>query len=149
MRLWSIHPKYLDCKGLVAVWREALLAKKVLKGDTKGYKNHPQLIRFKNTDTPILYIDTYLSYIWKEAMNRGYNFNKNKFKKYTEKKLKVNDKQLEYEFNHLKKKLQTRDPKKYEELIKKSNIEPHPLFKVIKGKIEVWELIKDPNEIIK
>nr|WP_243687290.1 pyrimidine dimer DNA glycosylase/endonuclease V [Methanobacterium formicicum] len=48
MRLWSLHPKYLDVKGLVALWREGLLARAVLKGKTKGYTNHPQLIRFKN-----------------------------------------------------------------------------------------------------
>ena len=41
MKLWSIHPKYLDAKGLVALWREALLAQKVLDGKTEGYKNHP------------------------------------------------------------------------------------------------------------
>ncbi|WP_368086417.1 pyrimidine dimer DNA glycosylase/endonuclease V [Nitrosomonas sp. Nm34] len=26
MRLWSIHPKYLDAKGLLALWREGLQA---------------------------------------------------------------------------------------------------------------------------
>ena len=49
MRLWSVHPKYLDSKGLVALWREALLAKQVLEGGTKGYRNHPQLDRFKKS----------------------------------------------------------------------------------------------------
>ena len=53
MRLWSIHPGYLDAKGLVALWREGLLAQKVLLGDTRGYKNHPQLKRFKNTNNPL------------------------------------------------------------------------------------------------
>jgi len=38
MRLWTIHPKYLDAKGLVALWRETLLAKHVLEGKTPGYK---------------------------------------------------------------------------------------------------------------
>jgi hypothetical protein len=33
MRLWSLHPRYLDAKGLQAVWREGLLAKKVLQGN--------------------------------------------------------------------------------------------------------------------
>ena len=65
MRLWSIHPKYLDSKGLVAVWREGLLARSVLDGKTKGYKNHPQLIRFKNQKEPLLFLDTYLNLsIW-------------------------------------------------------------------------------------
>jgi hypothetical protein len=31
MRIWSLHPKYLDSKGLVALWRESLLAKNVLR----------------------------------------------------------------------------------------------------------------------
>jgi len=47
LRLWSIHPKYLDYKGLVAVWREGLLAKRVLMGETKEYRDHPQLLRLK------------------------------------------------------------------------------------------------------
>jgi hypothetical protein len=45
MRLWTLHPRYLDVKGLTAAWREALLAQKVLAGFTIGYMNHPQLIR--------------------------------------------------------------------------------------------------------
>jgi hypothetical protein len=40
MRKWSIHPQYLDTKGLEALWREALLAKNVLEVKTKGYRNH-------------------------------------------------------------------------------------------------------------
>lgn len=48
MRIWSVHPSLLDAKGLVACWRETLLAQKVLQGLTKGYKNHPQLDRFSN-----------------------------------------------------------------------------------------------------
>lgn len=34
MRLWSLHPSYLDRAGLLAVWREGLLAQSVLlKGE--------------------------------------------------------------------------------------------------------------------
>ena len=76
MRLWSIHPKYLDAKGLVALWREGLLAQNVLLGNTKGYKNHPQLIRFKNSENPYGAIAEYLRYVVNEADNRGYNFNR-------------------------------------------------------------------------
>jgi hypothetical protein len=78
MRLWSLHPKYLDSKGLVALWREALLAKAVLNGETKGYKNHPQLIRFKINKNPKALINTYLLHIYKESISRGYKFNRNK-----------------------------------------------------------------------
>ncbi|MGP9584395.1 pyrimidine dimer DNA glycosylase/endonuclease V, partial [Micrococcaceae sp. AOP34-BR2-30] len=30
MRLWSLHPEVLDRQGLIAGWREALLAQAVL-----------------------------------------------------------------------------------------------------------------------
>src|SRR5690606_6899395 len=42
MRLWSLHPRYLDRQGLLALWREALLARAVLRGETRGYTLHPQ-----------------------------------------------------------------------------------------------------------
>ena len=75
MRLWIIHPKYLDCKGLVALWREGLLARKVLEGKTRGYRHHPQLKIFKSVEDPIVFIDTYLSYVFLFKMvcvtNRG------------------------------------------------------------------------------
>ena len=37
MRLWSLHPRCLDAKGLVALWREGLLAQEVLRGKTRDY----------------------------------------------------------------------------------------------------------------
>ena len=37
MRLWTIHPRYLDSRGLVALWRESLLARAVLRSQTRGY----------------------------------------------------------------------------------------------------------------
>ena len=67
MRIWSLHPKYLDTKGLVALWRETLLAKQVLQNKTKGYRNHPQLNRFKNHSEPLEAINYYLSIVFKEA----------------------------------------------------------------------------------
>ena len=117
MRIWSLHPKYLDSKGLIALWRETLLAKHVLEGKTKGYKNHPQLNRFKASTNPIEAINQYLSEIYMEATNRNYNFDRQKvnwdFKKA---KLDVTVGQLNYEVSHLLNKLQTRDQKKHEEL---------------------------------
>lgn len=156
MRLWSLNPKYLDCKGLVACWREGLLAQKVLKGETKGYKNHPQLDRFINTcpnkDWSLIFISKYLDWIHIESYARNYNFDENKihFKSDQIKhipQLKVTKGQLEYEWRHLENKLCDRQSQyqfdrncKYTNYGK--NIEPHPLFKVIKGDIESWEKIK-------
>src|SRR6187431_3062007 len=112
MRIWSLHPKHLDAKGLVALWRESLLAKHVLEGKTKGYKNHPQLIRFMNQKQPLEAINRYLMIIFKEASSRGYNFNQNKFTVYPSKiKINVTNGQLNYEIEHLQAKLRKRDLK--------------------------------------
>jgi hypothetical protein len=140
MRIWSIHPKYLDRQGLLAVWRETLLAKKVLENKTKGYKNHPQLIRFKNSKSPAKSIDAYLEEIWFEAKKRGYFFNKEKFKKSNEKIfLEVTKGQVEYEFKHLLKKLEKRDIVKFKKIKYIEEIKTHPLFKIVQGEVEKWE----------
>lgn len=142
MRLWSIHPKYLDSKGLVALWREALHAKKVLENKTKGYRHHPQLIRFKKQENRLRYINSFLLNIWKESCRRGYCFNKRKIgKDKTENKIKINHAQLNYELNLLKIKLKTRDKKAYEKIKDISKPVPNPLFSIKKGQIEHWEKI--------
>lgn len=143
MRLWSLHPKYLDSKGLVALWREGLLARAVLKGKTKGYTNHPQLTRFKNQKIPILFLDSYLNNVYKEARNRGYNFNHEKVgKQTTGKHISVTKGQIIYELEHLKGKLEHRDWNKYQELTKIDVPLPNPIFQVIPGGIEPWEKLK-------
>ena len=141
MRIWSLHPKYLDTKGLVALWRETLLAKHVLEGKTKGYKNHPQLNRFKKAKQPLSAINTYLSIIHQEATGRGYNFDASKFKVAKPIKLKVTKGQLEYELKHLLNKLKTRDPKLFREIKKLDKIVPHPLFIAVEGEVEDWEIM--------
>ena len=109
-------------------------------GKTKGYKNHPQLIRFKRTSDPILYIGTYLYYVYLEGKRRGYNFNKDKIIKYDLRlKMPVTIGQINFEFQHLLQKLKVRDMKKYEEIKDEKTIEPNPIFYIIDGDIEDWE----------
>lgn len=140
MRLWSLHPKYLDAKGLVALWRETLLAKNVLEGKTKGYVNHPQLDRFKAAKKPIPSIHQYLHFVYQEALVRNYKFDKNKFIEQEGVELiTVNHGQLEYEMSHLLKKLKVRDETMFQELKNVEKIETHPLFTIIEGEIETWE----------
>jgi hypothetical protein len=141
MRLWSIHPKYLDARGLVALWREALLAQKVLAGNTKGYKNHPQLERFKGCKDPLSSIGFYLYRIWKESKDRGYDFDKGKIVKICHRIKPVNiaDGQIQFEFNHLKRKLRERAPDDYKRALKFKVIEPHPLFVIVDGPKASWE----------
>ncbi|MDO4880196.1 MAG: pyrimidine dimer DNA glycosylase/endonuclease V [Capnocytophaga sp.] len=141
MRIWSLHPQLLDVKGLVALWRETLLAKKVLEGNTKGYTNHPQLLRFKNTANPLLAINYYLSEVLSEATSRGYNFDKTKITQpILPTILQVTTKQLSYEWEHLLKKIKQRDAKFYEK-VKDQAPRPHPIFQLIDGEIEDWEKI--------
>jgi hypothetical protein len=142
MRIWSLHPKYLDAKGLVALWRESLLAKHVLEGKTKGYKFHPQLIRFRESEHPIFAINQYLSYIFEEAEKRKYQFDKTKIDwAFSAVSLTVTMGQISFEKEHLLKKLQQRDETKYQELIGEQYFVCHPLFKIIEGNIEKWEIV--------
>ena len=112
MRLWTINFKYLDAKGLVALWREALLAKNVLAGLTKGYKNHPQLDRFYAHENAQAAINAYLAEIYAQACARGYKFDAAKVGEFDERNLSV------------------------------KNIEIASIFKEIEGGIEPWEKVK-------
>ncbi len=142
MRIWSIHPKYLDTKGLLALWRETLLAKHVLEGKSKGYTRHPQLDRFKRTDNPVESINQYLAIIYQDADKRGYHFNKNIINwNFAKTKIAVTKGQVNFEKKHLLNKLKIRDIKKYITLSETENIDVHPLFEVIEGNIEPWEKI--------
>jgi hypothetical protein len=140
MRLWSIHPEYLDTKGLVALWREGLLAQRVLMGKTKGYSNHPQLERFKKTRDAVSTIGTYLRGVYTEAQERGFNFNRGKVIRYSEdERISVTQGQLEYEFQWLLVKLKVRDKSRYERLQCVISIKAHPIFVVCPGGVEPWE----------
>lgn len=143
MRLWSLDPKHLDRQGLLALWREGLLAKNVLAGKTKGYRNHPQLERFKETKNPLEYINSYLYSVYQEAKKRGYNFSLDKLEKVQTdlQKITINEDQLLYEFKHLLNKLKIRDVDKYKEILNLKKIKTHELFRKIKGPIEKWERI--------
>jgi len=142
MRLWSLHPSYLDRQGLLACWREGLLARKVLLGQTKGYRNHPQLQRFKSQPDPLAAMDGYLLEIYAESQRRGYSFDRTKIgEELMDQKLTVTDGQLRYELEHLKNKLRKRDLERYERIAALVQPQPHPLFEVLPGGVENWERV--------
>jgi Pyrimidine dimer DNA glycosylase len=140
MRLWTLHPKYLDAKGLVALWREGLLARAVLKGATKGYRHHPQLERFRAHASPLAAINTYLRAVADEADKRGYSFDRQKIgparRGVT---LSATQGQLAYEWRHLLRKLRARSPDLYSRWSREERPDPHPLFKIVQGGVESWE----------
>ena len=141
MRIWSLHPRYLDTKGLVAVWREALLAKKILEGKTKGYRQHPQLNRFRLMNRPLDAINHYLSEIHKEAASRNFHFDVRKIDRgFQAVKMTVTRGQLAYERVHLLKKLAIRDPALYARWCPIREMEPVPPFRTVDGAVEDWEI---------
>ena len=141
MRLWSLHPQYLDAQGLVALWREALLAQAVLASKNKGYKHHPQLKRFQESSAPRAYIATYLRLVYAEAALRGYRFDAKLIGRgRATRPLKVSRGQLAHEWKHLRKKLKVRDPKRRNEFTGVTAPKAHPLFRVAKGGVAEWEI---------
>ncbi len=143
MRLWTIHPKYLDAKGLVALWREALLAQKVLLGATRGYRHHPQLIRFTGQTNPPAALAAYLKTVHDEAVERDYKFDAKKIgRRKSRGKIKETRGQLLYEWRHLKRKLKKRDPTRLRELATVKNPAPHPLFRIVPGGVRDWEKVQ-------
>jgi hypothetical protein len=140
MRIWSLHPAYLDPKGLVALWRESLLALHVLRGQTKGYTQHPQLCRFKQLEDPVGGILFYLSIVLEEALRRGYRFDGSKIgEERSAQKLPVTSGQILFEQQHLERKLLVRAPDYLPKLSEKPLL-IHPLFFEIEGDLEPWEI---------
>jgi len=142
MRLWSIHPRYLDAKGLVALWREGLLAQAVLAGQTKGYRHHPQLTRFLQADAPQACMANYLQEVHIESLRRGYHFDQDKIGAgAVVDSLPITRGQLDFEWHHLRAKLQVRDPERLRQFEGLKQPAAHPLFRVVKGPVAPWEVI--------
>ena len=140
MRLWSIHPRYLDSRGLVALWREALLAQAVLRGRTKGYRNHPQLTRFRAQPDPPASIAAYLKVVHEEATARGYRFDASRIASSGPAgRVDLTEGQIAFEWTHLMKKLADRAPELRDRWGSVDAPCPHPLFRVVEGRIADWE----------
>lgn len=140
MRLWSLHPKYLDPQGLVALWREALLAKAVIRGETRGYKHHPQLQRFSSHPHPRLAINAYLAAVHAEATHRGYTFNRSKVGTVrVVQYIPVSSGQLAHEWGHLQGRLSVRSPAVHAQWAIVVTPMCHPLFRRRVGPVAPWE----------
>lgn len=142
MRLWTLHPRYLDPQGLVALWREALLARAVIRGQTRGYRHHPQLARFQSHASPRSAISSYLAVVCEEAAARGYSFDASKTgPSRSSIRIPVTNGQIDHEWEHLLRKLRARNPAVYRRWKGARDLEPHPMFEVISGPIEHWERV--------
>ena len=139
MRLWTLHPRHLDPQGLVALWREGLLARAVLRGATRGYRRHPQLQRFRAHPTPVRAINAYLAVVHDEAARRGYAFDRSRIGPVrTVAPIAATHAQLAYEWAHLLRKLQARSPALHARWRDEAP-RCHPLFAMRAGDIESWE----------
>ncbi len=135
-----MHPKHLDARGLVALWREALLAQAVLLGRTRGYTRHPQLTRFLASPNPVAAIGSYLDAVHDESMARGYEFDHARIVPH-EPAERINETrgQLEYEWDHLRAKLTLRSPQWFNEHCARTQPVAHPLFRMRSGGVRAWE----------
>lgn len=140
MRLWSVHPAQLDRAALVAGWREGLLAQKVLRGLTKGYTQHPQLVRFRAMDDPVQAVVTWLHGLADEADERGYSFDRARVVVGPDRALRMplTDGQLHLEWEHLATKVRVRNPEWWAQ-VGDQKPRPHPLFVVEPGPVAAWE----------
>jgi hypothetical protein len=140
LRIWTLHPKYLDPQGLVALWREGLLARAVLRGETRGYRHHPQLLRFQEQAAPLSAINAYLRSVLEEARSRGYAFDQSKLGPVrSQARIGATSGQLRYEWQHLMRKLRARSPSRYRKWLGTASPDPHPLFRIGRGDVESWE----------
>jgi hypothetical protein len=140
MRLWTLHPRNLDARRLVAAWREALLAQKVLLGATSGYKHHPQLARFRMQDESVPAIATFLTFPAAEAKLRGYHFNSGKIMPARfNGQIEETNGQLQYEWLHLKRKFELRSPDQYNRYRDVAIAESNPLFSIVRSDVRNWE----------
>lgn len=142
MRIWSLHPRHLDRAGLVACWRETLLAQAVLAGRTRGYRSHPQLERFRELSDPVAAVGLYLGVVADEADARGYRFDRSRIYRrgVVEVALAdVTDGQIALEWAHLREKLAARSP---DDLARSNDVvqpSPHPVFRIVPGPVASWE----------
>ena len=140
MRLWTLHPRYLDTRGLVAAWREALLAQAVLLGRTRGYTKHPQLARFLAAPSPRAAMAAYLRGIQHEGARRGFRLDAARIALAPAAvPCKATRGQLAWEWAHLMEKLRTRDPERFARQSSLRHPRAHPLFRMIAGEVEPWE----------
>lgn len=140
MRIWTIHPRYLDRHGLLAVWREALLAQAVLLGKTKGYTHHPQLVRFRKQRSPAAGIASYLVSVHAESIVRNYHFDYSLIHRYRMRKsIPETYGQLLFEWNHFLSKIRKRSPDTFARIQGITEPEPHPLFEIVPGEVQDWE----------
>ncbi|WP_291480442.1 pyrimidine dimer DNA glycosylase/endonuclease V [Corynebacterium sp.] len=145
MRLWSLHPSVLDRAALVACWREALLAQKVLEGGTRGYRAHPQLVRFRARPEPLRAVGAYLTGLRTEATGRGYSFDGSRIHVPAVPEdvppIEVTEGQLHYELDHLRRKVTVRAVDWLPHLPTHGPVPAHPVFTVVPGAVEPWEVV--------
>lgn len=140
MRLWTFHPRYLDARGLTALWREALLARAVLRGETRGYRSHPQLERFRTRSNPEGCVDRYLRIVHRESLRRGYRFDGTKLRSAPGRcRIDATEGQVRFEWAHFLAKARLRAPGHFSQIARVELPEANPLFRIVPGPVEPWE----------
>jgi hypothetical protein len=144
VRLWSIHPCYLDPPGLGGLWREALLAQRVVEGRTAAYRHHPQARRVLDQADPWGAIHDYLLGVWEEGRRRGYHYDRSRISEHSGGHLmEVPRGQIEYELALLRYKLAERNRDFLSRLPTFERTLSHPSIRIVEGGIAPWERPRD------
>ncbi|WP_248123298.1 pyrimidine dimer DNA glycosylase/endonuclease V [Micrococcus lacusdianchii] len=159
MRLWTLHPRHLDRQGLTGAWREALLAQAALARRTRGYRNHPQLERFRDHGDPAAAIGAFLSGIALEATARGYRFDVSRIDRpldtapdadgvpgelvlpFRLAPIPATTGQRDHEWARLRAKLADRSPEWLARWEHVAVPDLHPLFELEEGPVASWERV--------
>jgi hypothetical protein len=141
MRIWSIHPKYLDSKELLNLWNETIQAKNEFLTKFSGHFSNKQLERFLDLKNPLEAINSYMSSIYREAVKRDFSVD-DSFMDWDfddSIQIPVTAGQISHEISKLKSRLRERDEKKLQKLNGRTFLELHPIFYSVPGTIEEWE----------
>jgi hypothetical protein len=147
MRIWSIHPKYLGRKQLSDAWYEALICRKIARGEKQSRISHPHSQRMLAHPKPIDFINGYIISLYSESILRGYDYNAEFLELYDSHvpPMEVSMNQLHYEFACIQEKIVQSG--KLEQFEKNKEMLPivqsSIMFEPYEGEIQSFE---DPEE---
>jgi hypothetical protein len=112
-------------------------------GDTRGWRNHPQLDRFKDHSETMDAIGFYPLKIREEASFRGHSYDGSKIRRPINRVAltSITTGQLLYEFSLLLERTRLRMPAWHEKLREVYDLpKAYPLFEVVEGDVGRWEV---------
>ena len=152
MRLWSLNPAYLDDASLRELWDDCMRAKKQMERLTEypnGSRPHPQLLRFFRTPGPLGAFSDYMWGVLDAIAQRGLYCGAQRKNAIPRPRsgshmyMSVTAGQMEIETWLYGAKLvkERGNGEKYVQFWSIPEPQPHPLFQIVRGAVERWEMM--------